>query len=105
MNAAIIPAQPGFFVVHPSIHKPNVTVGAPVVAFQVTRDEDGEMCVDPISLYGRVDPETHGLLYPDGRVSLPDGPTFPDLKSANAFHLSQHEKWQAEQSNEAGRPR
>jgi len=105
MNATIITAQPGFYVVHPSIHRPNVTVGAPVVAFRLARDEDGEMCVEPIGLYGPVDPETHGLLYPDGRVSLPDAPTFPDLDSANAFHLRQHEKWQTQRSGEAGRPR
>lgn len=81
-KSIIVPAPPGFVAVHT---RPDFTVGSPVVAFEVIY-EGGERFADAITIDGLVDLDTDGLLYPDGRVSLPEGRIFPDLESAKAFH-------------------
>lgn len=70
MNATIIPAQPGYFVVTKSLgggYWPD-----PVLAWSIREFHAGLVCAFPVTLDGGTQDEC-AVLRPDGRVSLGTG--------------------------------
>lgn len=84
----IIPAAPGWFLLHPDPDTGELFAPEPVLAWEVQshplarHDVDPFLCVEPVTVNGRGD--TGYLLRPDGVVECVSTETWPNLQAANA---------------------